>query len=85
MKNTAICQSCGMPLDTEEVKGTEKNGTKSEDYCKYCYGDGAFKDPKMTFDEMQNNVKIQMENMGLEDDTILNTIDMLSGLKRWKT
>lgn len=36
-----FCQSCGMPL-TDEVRGTEADGKKSEDYCIYCYKDGAF-------------------------------------------
>ena len=36
-----FCQSCGMPL-TEEILGTNADGTKSEDYCIYCYKDGAF-------------------------------------------
>ena len=35
------CQSCGMPL-TEELKGTNADGSKNEDYCIYCYKDGAF-------------------------------------------
>ena len=36
-----FCQSCGMPL-TEEVLGTNADGTKNEDYCMYCYKDGKF-------------------------------------------
>ena len=36
-----FCQSCGMPL-TEEIKGTDADGSKNEDYCIYCYKDGAF-------------------------------------------
>jgi len=36
-----FCQSCGMPL-TNEVLGTNADGSKSEDYCIYCYKDGAF-------------------------------------------
>lgn len=36
-----ICQSCGMPL-TEEILGTNADGTKNEEYCVYCYKDGAF-------------------------------------------
>ncbi len=35
------CQSCGMPL-TEEVYGTNENGSLNEKYCKYCYKDGHF-------------------------------------------
>lgn len=42
MKNeTKFCQSCGMPLN-DEVLGTNADGSKSDDYCSYCYRDGAF-------------------------------------------
>ena len=34
-----FCQSCGMPLNPE-VLGTEKDGSKNEEYCTYCYADG---------------------------------------------
>ena len=38
-----FCQSCGMPMgDTDELYGTEADGSKSTDYCSYCYADGAF-------------------------------------------
>ena len=38
-----FCQSCGMPMgQTDELYGTEQNGAKSADYCKYCYENGAF-------------------------------------------
>jgi len=46
-----FCQSCGMPLDTPESFGTEKDGSVSGDYCVYCYKDGAFTDD-MTMDQM---------------------------------
>ncbi len=36
-----FCQSCGMPL-TDDVLGTKADGTKNEDYCQYCFKDGAF-------------------------------------------
>ncbi len=36
-----FCQSCGMPL-TEEILGTNYDNTKNEDYCIYCFKDGAF-------------------------------------------
>lgn len=38
-----FCQCCGMPMgETDELYGTEKDGTKSKDYCKYCYDKGEF-------------------------------------------
>ena len=36
-----FCQSCGMPL-TQEVLGTNADGSKNEEYCMYCYKDGKF-------------------------------------------
>ena len=36
-----FCQSCGMPL-TNEILGTNADGTPNEDYCIYCYKDGKF-------------------------------------------
>jgi len=38
-----ICQSCGMPM-TKDQFGTNKNGSKNELYCKYCYENGEFVD-----------------------------------------
>jgi hypothetical protein len=40
-KEMHFCQSCGMPL-TDEILGTNADGSKSEEYCIYCYKDGAF-------------------------------------------
>lgn len=36
-----FCQSCGMPL-TEEILGTNADQSKNNEYCIYCYKDGAF-------------------------------------------
>ena len=37
------CQSCGMPMGQGDgLYGTEADGGKSADYCKYCYDKGAF-------------------------------------------
>ena len=40
-KEMRFCQSCGMPL-TDEILGTNADGSKSEEYCIYCFKDGAF-------------------------------------------
>ena len=36
-----FCQSCGMPL-TDEIKGTNADGSRNEGYCVYCYKNGKF-------------------------------------------
>ena len=45
-----FCQSCGMPL-SNEILGTNADGSKNEDYCIYCYKDGQFLQ-ECTMDEM---------------------------------
>ena len=36
-----FCQSCGMPLVEGNI-GTNSDGSKSKDYCGYCYKGGVF-------------------------------------------
>lgn len=49
-KSTKFCQSCGMPL-SEEILGTNKDGSKNDVYCIYCYKEGAFTND-FTMEEM---------------------------------
>ena len=37
-----ICQCCGMPLE-DSTLSREPDGSLNEEYCKWCYTDGAFK------------------------------------------
>ena len=39
--NQKFCQSCGMPMEGAQY-GTEADGSKSADYCSYCYENGKF-------------------------------------------
>lgn len=39
--NQHFCQSCGMPLNNE-ILGTNADGSQNQEYCQYCYKDGAF-------------------------------------------
>ena len=41
LMNQAFCQCCGMPM-TDELHGTNAGGGRNEDYCNYCFKDGAF-------------------------------------------
>ena len=79
-----FCQSCTMPIDNVADRGTEKDGSKSNEYCKYCYQDGALINPNMTFEEMKSLVITQMEKMNLPADIIQNSVRSLPNLKRWR-
>jgi hypothetical protein len=41
-----------MPLNEEEIKGTEKDGSPSEKYCTYCYKNGEYTSSDITLEEM---------------------------------
>lgn len=45
-----ICQSCGMPITSEDQFGTNKDKSINADFCKYCYVDGEFVD-KVSMEE----------------------------------
>ncbi|MGF6907287.1 zinc ribbon domain-containing protein [Fusobacterium sp. PH5-44] len=38
----SLCKRCEMPIETEELMGTNKNGSLNEEYCIYCFKDGKF-------------------------------------------
>ena len=42
--DTEICQSCAMPLTSEDMFGTNTDGSTNKDYCKWCYNEGKFLD-----------------------------------------
>jgi len=85
MENKNFCQSCSMPLDKPELLGTEKDGSKSNEYCLYCYQNGSFINPGMTLNEMKTLVKTQMEKMKLDSGIINMAVSSLPNLKRWRT
>lgn len=51
MEDQKICQSCGMPMNTEEDFGTNQDQTINEEYCNYCFKNGGFAH-NITMEEM---------------------------------
>lgn len=81
-----FCQSCSMPMGTMEVKGTNSDGSKNEDYCHYCYKDGAFTKEE-TMDEMIESC-IPFVSKGEpwpDEETARKAMkEIFPKLKRWK-
>ena len=87
--NVLICQSCGMPISEEKQKGTNEDGSLSNDYCSYCFKKGKFT-KNGTLDEQievglnyyppYKNAKTQEE----KDLIRKQSREFLSTLKRWK-
>ena len=82
-----FCQSCGMPMGlTDEVRGTNADGSKSEDFCKYCYENGAFTND-CTMDEMIEICvpHVVSANPGTNTEEARNMMrEFFPTLKRWK-
>ncbi len=83
--NTRVCQSCAMPMPTDDMLGTEKGGAKSVDYCQYCYQDGAFNGPTSTMAEMVEVCVPFMVKEGMAEEQARSIMrQALPQLKRWK-
>jgi hypothetical protein len=72
-----------MPLDHPKLFGTEKTGACSTLYCIYCYKDGAFTHPEMTLEDMEDNVRVQLQDQQVEEATIQSALEGLPFLIRW--
>lgn len=83
---TVSCQSCGMPMPEAGLRGSELNGTKSGEYCIYCYENGAFKQPEITLEEMTELCTGFMVEEGMEADAARTLLARsLPALKRWNS
>ena len=81
------CQSCAMPMgETDEMYGTNADGSKSDDYCKYCFENGAFT-ADCTMDEMIEfcvpHMATAESGMSSEDARKMMN-EFFPALKRWK-
>ena len=80
-----ICQSCGMPLNTQELFGKNTNGTPNEDYCVYCYPQGHFNNPKETLEEMiESCIPFMLKDGHTEIEAREYLTKTLTKLKRWQ-
>ncbi len=87
METTKYCQSCGMPLEKESDFGKNKDQSVNEDYCCYCYENGAFTDENATMKDMiELNLKFNEENgypMGTNEEARKMMEEWFPSLKRW--
>lgn len=80
------CQSCAMPMDNSEVCGTNADGSKNEDYCQFCYQNGAFTGD-MTMEEMIHFCVpfVSKGNPYPDEETARKAMqEYFPNLKRWR-
>lgn len=79
------CQSCGMMFTAPDQHGHEADGTEVEDFCRWCYDDGAY-----TYETtMENMIEDCAPRMAEAMDWTVDESASLLGavlptLKRWK-
>ena len=89
MKETdqRFCQCCGMPMgDHDELYGTDADGSRNEEYCRYCFENGGF-----TFQgTMEEMIEACAPNMAAanpdldEEGAKKIMLQWFPTLKRWK-
>ncbi len=80
-----VCQCCGMPLSEDGLLSREPDGSFNEDYCKWCYTDGAF-----AYESREALLEFLLGHMpnpeNLPDEARRSAYDgYLSQLKHWKS
>ena len=86
MPMSYYCQCCSMPIPDEEMHGTEADGSKSADFCKFCYDHGDFTAKGMTMDEfIEATAPMEAKALGVSlDEAVSLMATLLPHLKRWR-
>lgn len=80
-----ICQSCGMPMKEENDFGTNSDKSKNNEYCTYCFQNGAFTNPNISIEQMIKGVVGMMVKYGTpEDQANKQAQTLIPTLKRWQ-
>ncbi len=81
-----FCQSCSMPMEKPEDFGTDENGFRVNNYCRFCFKNGEFINPDITLGQMTEIVvKNMIEKMNKPEDRARQiTQSILPKLVRWK-
>ena len=79
-----VCQCCGMPLSEDDFISREPDGSFNEDYCKWCYADGAF--TYASRDDLLDYLVSHMPNPDNQPSEARRALydRHLSQLKHWK-
>lgn len=86
MPENYFCQCCGMPIPESDLHGCEADGSKSAEYCKYCYAGGDFTAKGVSMEEfIEATAPFEAEAMGITlDETVSLMATLLPHLKRWR-
>jgi hypothetical protein len=79
-----ICQSCGFPFSADQ-RGTNRDQSKNDLYCKSCYKDGKFTDPHLTINELERHLYVMArEHNEISLEEACEIAKSLPDLQRWR-
>ena len=86
MPMSYYCQCCSMPIPDETLHGTEADGSRSADYCKYCYSAGDFTAKGVGMDEfIEATAQMEADALGISREEAVSLMaTLLPHLKRWR-
>ena len=86
MPMSYYCQCCSMPIPDAALHGTEADGSKSADFCKYCYEHGDFTAKGVTMDEfIEATAQMKADALGISREEAVSLMaTLLPHLKRWR-
>ena len=81
-----VCQSCGMPMHVPADFGTSSDGTRSDEYCHFCFVGGHLVNPAMTMQAMIDKCTAVLAQQGAmsEAQARVLMVDTIPRLKRWR-
>ena len=84
-EKTLRCQSCGMVIG-DWFSAKNPDGGESEEWCRFCFKEGAFTEPTVTKEEMiRRTVDLLMRTVRAPEEKARNFAHLLiPQLKRWK-
>jgi len=82
---TFVCQSCATLVRHADEAGTNSRGQRDGSYCKRCYGNGRFIEPRLTLKEMIARVAEELRSRGMSSYTAgAELAEKIAGLERWR-
>lgn len=81
-----FCQSCAMPMENADLQGTNADGSRNEDYCHYCFKDGAFTKEETMEEMIETCVPFVSKGEPWPDEETARKamLEIFPQLKRWK-
>lgn len=85
MEQLTMCQSCSMPLTKHEDFGKNADGSSNQEYCHYCYTDGAFTTNESMEEMIESCIQFVSDGTPYKnaDEARQKMNELFPKLKRW--